>query len=74
MNKEELLEHINKTNKHNNSDGLYDYMKREIERLNNIINRTEEFIEKEYDNQKYYGEDVWLLDMVMDKIKELKGE
>lgn len=38
---------VNINAKHNNSDGLYDYMKREIERLNEYISFYEDLSKKQ---------------------------
>lgn len=38
---------VNINAKHNNSDGLYDYMKREIERLNDYISFYEDLSKKQ---------------------------
>lgn len=49
---------------------------KEIERLNNIINKIENFIEDRIDNYKYYEcyETAHALETIRNDIKELKGE
>ena len=42
---------------------------KEIDRLNNIINRLEDFLEKNYKNTQ----DIWYI-KIINKLKELKGE
>ena len=54
-------------------DKRLDEREKEIERLNNIINELEKYIENEYlayrpeDIQHYYGKDI------LNKLQELKG-
>ena len=68
------------------SQELYDFMNyqdKEIERLNNIINELEKYInnewnaiEKEPDNSFYDGYDTCIEEMkkdILDKLQELKG-
>lgn len=42
---------------------------KEIDRLNNIINRLEDFLEKNYKNTQ----DIWYI-KIINKLKELKGD
>jgi hypothetical protein len=55
---------------------LYEYHKKEIERLNNIINELEKWLEERLEKLDIngYDDDVFNgIELVLQKLKELKG-
>lgn len=49
-------------------------MNREVKRLNNIIIELEKYIKKGIDNSKMFPTAEMAYQLILDKLKELKGE